>query len=223
LRCYYSSFNKITTKNPHDYNHWITTGIRTSCKRKRELFLLCRHNNDANLKTYYKIYCKILSNVILTAKELHYKRIILNSNNKMATTWKIINHENGKPSHCNNSISLRIDKKEVNNQNKIANIFNNYFLSIADTIHYNESNINNHPYSLFQFRQFFFFCRLAYLSQMAISIQMPLKNYFCVVQHAMQQPWLSCSSIIYKGKSHISVSTVNIALKDHIQRMEYFS
>jgi hypothetical protein len=70
LRCYYSSFNKITTKNPHDYNHWITIGIKTFCKRKRELFLLCRHGNDTNLKTYYKRYCKILSNIILTAKEI---------------------------------------------------------------------------------------------------------------------------------------------------------
>jgi hypothetical protein len=52
----------------------------------------------------------------------------------MATTWKIINYENGKPSHCNNTVSLRIDNKEVNNQNKIANVFNNYFLSIAETI-----------------------------------------------------------------------------------------
>jgi hypothetical protein len=52
----------------------------------------------------------------------------------MATTWKIINHENGKPSHCNNTISLRIDNKEVTNQNKIANLFNIYFLSIADTL-----------------------------------------------------------------------------------------
>jgi len=52
----------------------------------------------------------------------------------MATTWKIINHENGKPSHHNNTISLSIDNKEVTNQNKIANIFNNYFLSIADNL-----------------------------------------------------------------------------------------
>ena len=112
----------------------MTTGIKTSCKRKRELFLLWRHNNDENLKTYYKKYCKILSNVILLAKKLHYNRLILNSNNKMATTWKIINHENGKSSHSNKTVPLRIENKEVTNQNKIANMFNNYFLSIAVTL-----------------------------------------------------------------------------------------
>ena len=52
----------------------------------------------------------------------------------MATTWKIINYENGKHSQCNNTVSIRIDNKEVTNQNKIANIFNSYFLSIADAL-----------------------------------------------------------------------------------------
>jgi hypothetical protein len=131
LRCYYS---RKTTKNLPDDNHWVITGIKTSCKRKRELFHQCRLNNDANLKTYYKRYCKILPDVILSAKKLHYNRIIFNSNNKMATIWKIMNYENGKTSHCNNNISLRINNKEVTNQNKIADISNSYFLSIADTL-----------------------------------------------------------------------------------------
>ena len=86
LRCYYSSFNKMTTKNLTGNNHWITSGIKTSCKRKRELFQVCRLRNDAKLKTYYKKYCKIPSKVILSAKQLYYNKIILNSQNKIATT-----------------------------------------------------------------------------------------------------------------------------------------
>ena len=52
----------------------------------------------------------------------------------MSTTWKIINYENGKPNHSKNSISLKIDNKEITNQNTVANIFNNYFLSIAKSL-----------------------------------------------------------------------------------------
>jgi len=59
----------------------------------------------------------------------------------MITIWKIINHENGKPNQCKNTISLRIDNKEITNQNKIANIFNSYFLSIAE---YLNSGNNKH-------------------------------------------------------------------------------
>ena len=32
------------------------------------------------------------------------------------------------------TLSLKIDNKKVTNQNKIANIFNSYFLSIADAL-----------------------------------------------------------------------------------------
>jgi len=46
----------------------------------------------------------------------------------MSTTWKIINHENGKSSHDNNMTSLKIDNKEITDQNKIANIFNIFFI-----------------------------------------------------------------------------------------------
>ena len=67
-------------------------------------------------------------------KILHYNRFILNSNNKMITTWKIINHENGKPNHCKNTISLRIDNKEITQQDTIANIFNRYCLSIPESL-----------------------------------------------------------------------------------------
>jgi len=46
----YSCFplRKLITKTKG--NIWITTGIRTSCKHKRELYLLCTNSNDPLLK-----------------------------------------------------------------------------------------------------------------------------------------------------------------------------
>jgi hypothetical protein len=52
----------------------------------------------------------------------------------MSTTWKIINYENQKPNHSKNSISLKIDNKEITNQNTVTNILINYFLSIAESL-----------------------------------------------------------------------------------------
>ena len=74
----------------------MTKRIKISCKKKRELYILYGHSNDLNLKIYYKQYCKVLSRVILAAKKLHYNKIILNSKNKMKSTWKIIHEEIGK-------------------------------------------------------------------------------------------------------------------------------
>ena len=39
LRIFYSSFPPIRTKSINHKNNWITLGIKTSCKRKTELFL----------------------------------------------------------------------------------------------------------------------------------------------------------------------------------------
>ena len=76
--------------------------------QKRRIFLLCRHSNDLNLKIYYKRYCAMLSKVILTAKKLHYNKIILGSKNKMKSTWKIINEEKGGKKSCIDIQSLVI-------------------------------------------------------------------------------------------------------------------
>jgi len=102
-------------------------------KKKKELFLLCRRSNDLNLKIYYKRHCAVLSKVILTAKKLYYNKIIHGSKNKMKTTWKIINEEKGKTISNIDIQFLIINNNVIMNQNKIANIFNNYFKSIADS------------------------------------------------------------------------------------------
>jgi hypothetical protein len=39
----------------------MTTGIKTSCKHKRELYLISRDSHDPKLKCHYKPYCKVLS------------------------------------------------------------------------------------------------------------------------------------------------------------------
>jgi hypothetical protein len=79
-------------------------------------------------------HCAVLSKVILAAKKLHCNKIILGSKNKMKSTWKIINEEKGKTKNDTDIKSLVINNNVIMNQNKIANIFNNYFLSVADTV-----------------------------------------------------------------------------------------
>ena len=45
---------------------------------------------------YYKLFCRNLINVIEETKIANYKRQILNSDNKMKTTWNIIKSEIGR-------------------------------------------------------------------------------------------------------------------------------
>jgi hypothetical protein len=59
----------------------------------------------------------------------------------MKSIWKIINEEGGKTRKCIDIQSLVIDNNKITNQKQIANIFNNYFHTIADTF---TSNNNSH-------------------------------------------------------------------------------
>ena len=60
LKIFYSSFPtkavyKLSPPKPR-----LTQGIKISCRNKRKLYLISRHSQDPNKKTYYRRYCKVL-------------------------------------------------------------------------------------------------------------------------------------------------------------------
>jgi hypothetical protein len=57
-------------------NTWMIRGIMGSINHKRELYLNSRCSNDHGLKDFYKLYCKILTEVIREAKQHQYSRRI---------------------------------------------------------------------------------------------------------------------------------------------------
>jgi hypothetical protein len=133
LRCYNATFLKVNISTSNLINNgWITKGIKVSCKRKKELFILCKIINKDSLKQYYKKYCRILTKTIRSAKKLHYNNIIFRSKNRIKSTWKIINNERGKTSQNTAIPLIKLKDKLIDNQHQIANAFNKYFLSVAD-------------------------------------------------------------------------------------------
>jgi hypothetical protein len=103
--------------------------------------LLCRDNKDPKLKRYYKTYCRILSEIIKTAKKIHYNKLITNYNDKVKTIWDIVKTETKK-----DISSLNIDGKTVNDHQNIAKIFNSYFSTVTHRISVNNpTNTNTTP------------------------------------------------------------------------------
>jgi hypothetical protein len=128
LRVFYSCFplRKMITKT--NDNAWITTGIRTSCKHKRELHLLCKYSNDPLLKNYYKFYCKILLNVIREAKNYYFSKQIENSKNKMKTIWNITRSWTGIKTKNEDVHQLNTNGNIDYNFHTIPDSFNNCFI-----------------------------------------------------------------------------------------------
>jgi exonuclease III len=146
LQCLSSSFTrkKINTsfQKTQVPKGWITKGIKVSCMTKQKLYEISRTSRDHILKLHYKKYCHILSKVICNAKKLHYKNMILKSKNKMKSTWKIIHNEKGRNQQYSTVSSLILDKITITNTATIANTFNNYFTSIADSINIANNNVS---------------------------------------------------------------------------------
>jgi hypothetical protein len=75
------------------------------------------------MKVYYKQYCKILEQVIKEAKKSMYNNQVINSTNKIKTTWNVI--------------KIKTNRIKGHTSNKYQNspkAFNKYFLSAAGEI-----------------------------------------------------------------------------------------
>jgi hypothetical protein len=62
---------------------------------------------------------------------MEYDKLILNSHNKIKTTWNIINKESGRKNNSNNIEARDVDGKKIIDQQSIAETYNEYFVTIA--------------------------------------------------------------------------------------------
>ena len=120
----------LRIKDRNYKNNWITSGIKTSRKHKRELFLLIRNDNNPAMKHYYKKYCKILTQVIKEARRMTLSKRILKSNNKSKTTQNVINELLSKQRPSQDIREIIIRKEHLRNQHNIAEAFNKYSSTI---------------------------------------------------------------------------------------------
>ena len=85
-----------------------------------------------------------MTKVITAAKRIHLKEIIHKSDNKIKSTWKIINDERENHKKKPQIQFLKNENKIMNKQEDTANIFNDYFLSVAKLLNKdNKDSIRN--------------------------------------------------------------------------------
>jgi exonuclease III len=134
IQIFYHSFPVERVCMNRKHNGWITSGIKISCKHKRQLFLVNRKDKDPALLRHYKKYCKILSSVITEAKRRYYADQITKASNKNKKIWALINLESNRVKSANQIDTLNINGVRIKERQKIANELNNYFLTIAKNI-----------------------------------------------------------------------------------------
>ena len=149
LRIFYSSFTRKKVRYSSQTKAWLTKGIKISCRNKRKLFQIYRNSKDRNdsaIKNYYKRYCKILADVIKTAKMNYYNNLIFRSTNKTKTTWNIINEDINKRPRKQDISLLNINGAITHDSQVIASSLNTYFSTVPQNIHTkntNSADVNN--------------------------------------------------------------------------------
>ena len=130
-------------------NPWITSGIISSIKEKILLYenwkkTVTNSNKFGDLECYtaYSKFRKILKHTIKQAKKLYMYKKFQSVHGDCKKTWKLINELRGKQKHSVKSFFI-INGEVVENRRKIANEFNNYFISVATQL--NESNEDELP------------------------------------------------------------------------------
>jgi hypothetical protein len=99
-----------------------------------KLFVISKNSNNPNLKSNYKKYCKVLSEVIKLAKKDHFDNLISNSKNKMETTCSIVKTDTRSKVNVNNIALMNVNDNLTNDRQIMLNEFNKYFLTVAESV-----------------------------------------------------------------------------------------
>jgi len=75
-------------------NHWITAGIKISCKQKKFLCIMNKTTNHSKIKVHCTQYFSVLWKLIRKAKGMYYNELS-SSAITSKTSWNTINNEIG--------------------------------------------------------------------------------------------------------------------------------
>ena len=118
---------------------WITLGLQKSISVKNKLFVKFINKNDPILNeefhTNYKKYRNLLSTLMKRSKQAYFDKYFEANWNNIKNTWKGIKSLITLKSVASNVPTvLSLDNGDtITNPYDIANTFNNYFASIAET------------------------------------------------------------------------------------------
>ena len=118
---------------------WITLGLQKSISVKNKLLKNFINKKDPILKeefhTNYKKYRTLLSTLMKKIKQAYYDKYFERNWNNTKNTWKRIKSLISLKTVASNVPTvLSLDNgKTITNPYDIANFFNNYFTSIAET------------------------------------------------------------------------------------------
>ena len=118
---------------------WIKQGLQNSIKKKNNIYSKFVKCKNQKLKEFYynnyKTYRNLLLTLLKRAKEKYFTKFFNENIKNIKKTWIGIKSLVSMKHKNNDTPSIiRNDKKYINDPITIANTFNNFFTSIAETV-----------------------------------------------------------------------------------------
>ena len=128
--------NRSSKPKKVDHKPWFNSDLHSlKCRKERaqKLSIATQKLNDINkFKRLEKQYSKML----IDTKNSYTKQVFVNykSNSKLA--WQCINKLMGRSKKSSSFNSIKYQNESISDPEKLANIFNTHFSSVATSLHH---------------------------------------------------------------------------------------
>ena len=128
---------------------WLTTGIQKSIKKRRTLFMKIKNmkyknqNTDEIFNKYKQRRSMINTLKRRSKRDYYFKKYFETNANNSKSTWKGINKLLNDKKNEHKTIFLQNKDGITNDQRKVANKFNEYFINVAGNLSAKIKNKNN--------------------------------------------------------------------------------
>ena len=132
---YFPLTNKRLNRNIHRIEKWFTSGLLVSRRTKN---LLCKShicNPSIECRNTYVAYRNLYNKIVKLSKKLYFESELLKNQNNLKATWDILRQATRRENNCKSPISsIFVDGIKLTEEKDIANGFNNFFTSVAESI-----------------------------------------------------------------------------------------
>ena len=111
---------------------WISHDIIQMISTKHILF--SNYKRGCIPYSEFQTYQKNLQKTINVSKQNYFRHKFQTYRGNSAKTWKLTNNILGKSKNISSSVTLVYEDNLINNEQEIANIFNNYFVNIGNDL-----------------------------------------------------------------------------------------
>ena len=138
---------KLSRKRAND-KPWITSGLKTSIKKKHLLYKKYLQNRSDENRLEYTTYNNDLRTIIRKTEIKYYKRVFNEKENGIKQMWKTLSailnrNKSSKPKSIN---KLNMNGKNIYNDKDIADALNNYFANIGKNLSHQINNNNSRSF-----------------------------------------------------------------------------